>query len=301
MQEDWFKHVLYGFIYGDCFGFPYEERLSKFLKDETIEWKGFGAYVQPAGTFGYPTSLMLATIHSLKQGFSDTDIMTEYTYWQNNKAFTQNNATFFIPSGIDNALRTYQNGVRPYWCGNVIKDLDQGNTLIRMLAYMKYDPMLKSKNFETYARMFECSDESMFCSILYSKLILEGSKKKSFKDSLIGSLNECGSLNPQYEIYKNRVIRKLNQKHLVQELDNPSSFAILISSLYALAHYKDLPSFMSELVKYGEYASSRCAVGTSLLYAFDKATTISDNWNIFTGDTCIFDDVRRIRVRDSID
>lgn len=66
------KSAIYGFIIGDCLGVPFE--FKKRGSFHCTDMVGHGTHNQPAGTWSDDTSMMLATLDSLKQSEGRVDV-----------------------------------------------------------------------------------------------------------------------------------------------------------------------------------------------------------------------------------
>src|SRR3712207_9492710 len=66
------KSAIYGFIIGDCLGVPFE--FKKRGSFHCTDMVGHGTHNQPAGTWSDDTSMMLATLDSLKQSEDRVDV-----------------------------------------------------------------------------------------------------------------------------------------------------------------------------------------------------------------------------------
>ena len=118
--------AVFGLVIGDALGVPYEfKRRGTF---ECTGMTGYGSHYQPAGTWSDDTSLMLATLKSLKDrhGKVDTeDIRKNFLRWYNDREFTADGTLFDV--GITTS-RALESG-RPC-CG----ENDNGNgSLMRIL------------------------------------------------------------------------------------------------------------------------------------------------------------------------
>lgn len=99
------RGAIYGFIVGDALGVPYE-----FKKRGTFECTGmaeYGTWKQPKGTWSDDTSMMLATMDSLKKcGKIDVvDMRTRFSSWLYENKYTANGDVFDVGNTTAEALR----------------------------------------------------------------------------------------------------------------------------------------------------------------------------------------------------
>lgn len=107
-KED-FTNALYGFIVGDALGVPFE-----FLDREILEeinpkgMVGFGTFNEPPGSWSDDTSMVLATVDSLKEGLDYKDLADKYLDWLVHEKYTQRGYVFDVGTTTKNSLFNYQ-------------------------------------------------------------------------------------------------------------------------------------------------------------------------------------------------
>lgn len=135
------KAGILGFAVGDALGVPIEftnrENLQKY---PVTEMTGFGTYKVPEGTWSDDTSLMLATMDSIREikDIFFEDIMSKFAEWVNNSKYTATNELFDIGISTKNAINNYIDGNDAMNCG--MKGVrDNGNgSLMRILPFVYY-------------------------------------------------------------------------------------------------------------------------------------------------------------------
>lgn len=98
------KDAIYGFIVGDALGVPYEfETRGTF---ECTEMVGYGTWNQPVGTWSDDSSMLLATLDSIKQRgeINIEDMRSRFVDWWKRGEYTANGDVFDIGGTTFNAL-----------------------------------------------------------------------------------------------------------------------------------------------------------------------------------------------------
>ena len=140
MNNIW-KSGIYGLIIGDAMGVPVEfgtreERKNNPIKDMT----GYGTYNQPEGTWSDDSSMVLATLASIKdKGRIDyKDIMDRFHDWCMYGEYTPFGEVFDIGIATSRAVMKYSNGAKPLESGGKT-EWDNGNgSLMRILPVCLY-------------------------------------------------------------------------------------------------------------------------------------------------------------------
>lgn len=140
MNNIW-KSGIYGLIIGDAMGVPVEfgtreERKNNPIKDMT----GYGTYNQPEGTWSDDSSMVLATLASIKdKGRIDyKDIMDRFHDWCMYGEYTPFGEVFDIGIATSRAVMKYSNGAKPIESGGKT-EWDNGNgSLMRILPVCLY-------------------------------------------------------------------------------------------------------------------------------------------------------------------
>lgn len=132
------KSGIYGFIVGDALGVPYEfmERGSFYA----TTMMGYGTHNQPEGTWSDDTSMMLATLDSIKEcGRIDCkDMMQKYCNWYFDSAYTANGDVFDVGNTCLDAMLRFRKDENIETCGGT-DDYDNGNgALMRILPLAFY-------------------------------------------------------------------------------------------------------------------------------------------------------------------
>jgi ADP-ribosylglycohydrolase len=133
MNTEYLNGIL-GFIVGDAMGVPYEFITRDIMEEiPATEMIGYGTHYQPKGTWSDDTSMTLATLDSLKNGYDATDIMNKYVAWYTNGKYTANGNLFDIGGTTERAIWNYMETKDISTCGCKTQ-FDNGNgSLMRML------------------------------------------------------------------------------------------------------------------------------------------------------------------------
>lgn len=112
------KGALYGFILGDCIGAPYENKIRDTFK--CTDMVGGGTWKQPAGTWTDDTSLLLATMYSIKKKrkIDKEHLMKCYLAWFEKGLFAVDNYRFDIGNTTYRALDSQTPQGEKYDAGN---------------------------------------------------------------------------------------------------------------------------------------------------------------------------------------
>ena len=131
-----------GLAVGDAMGVPEEFRPRQELDlDPVTDFRAYGTFSQPAGTWSDDTSLTLCLLDSLSGGLDYGDIMEKFQDWKDRGAYTPYGEAFDMGRTTVNALYKFKMGTPPARCGGD-QPTDNGNgSLMRILpaAFYLYD------------------------------------------------------------------------------------------------------------------------------------------------------------------
>ena len=140
MDNIW-KSGIYGLIIGDAMGVPVEFTSREDRKKNPItDMTGYGTYNQPEGTWSDDSSMVLATLASIRdRGRIDyKDIMDRFHNWCMYGAYTPFDNVFDIGVATSRAIMKYSNGAKPLESGGET-EWDNGNgSLMRILPICLY-------------------------------------------------------------------------------------------------------------------------------------------------------------------
>lgn len=111
--------AIFGLAIGDALGVPYEfKKRGTFLCTDMV---GYGTHSQPAGTWSDDTSMVLATLDSLKSSdgkIVPTDMFERFNRWIRNSQYTAHGEVFDAGIATCTALRTGKPQTGEYDNGN---------------------------------------------------------------------------------------------------------------------------------------------------------------------------------------
>ena len=107
--DDKIKGVFFGAIVGDALGVPVEFKSRKYLKTNPVkDMLEFGVHEQPKGTWSDDSSLILATIAGLENGYDKFSIIDNFCNWYFNNEFTPHREVFDCGGQTSDALFYYK-------------------------------------------------------------------------------------------------------------------------------------------------------------------------------------------------
>lgn len=138
-MKNYYLDGIMGLIVGDALGVPYEfSRREKLADEPATDMIGYGTYNVPAGTWSDDSSMALATLDSLRNGYDPDDIMRNFVDWLKNGEYTPFGEVFDVGCTCSRAIEDYSvNGdINSCGCGN---SDDNGNgSLMRILPACIY-------------------------------------------------------------------------------------------------------------------------------------------------------------------
>ena len=121
-KNSWLDGIM-GLVVADALGVPVEFTHREELKKNPVTgMRGYGTYNLPEGSWSDDTSMTLATISSLKNGFDLKDMMDKFAEWMTTGAYTPFGEVFDIGGTCSAAITHY--GVCSTAAGTVAKDVD---------------------------------------------------------------------------------------------------------------------------------------------------------------------------------
>ena len=116
---------------------------------------GYGTCNQPAGTWSDDSSMLLATLRSLRNGFDITDMMERFCQWMVHGRYTPYGEAFDVGRGTRMSIIRYLKDKDVMTCGGT-SGWDNGNgSLMRILPVALYCSE-KARNYEiTYDQAYE--------------------------------------------------------------------------------------------------------------------------------------------------
>ena len=138
MKNIWLNGIM-GVVVGDALGVPVEFSSRNELKiNPLVKMEGYGSYDVPEGTWSDDSSMMLATLDSLKNGYNPADIMEKFADWLVEGKYTPFGEAFDVGRTCLRAIMNYLKGQDITKCGGT-SELDNGNgSLMRIMPICLY-------------------------------------------------------------------------------------------------------------------------------------------------------------------
>ena len=134
-----YRNGMLGLIVGDALGVPAEFKNRQMLKADSVTgMREYGSHMQPMGTWSDDSSMALATLVSLNDGYDIYDIAEQFSRWDKEEIYTPFGEVFDIGYTCNRAIANFQNTGNPYTCG-MTGERDNGNgSLMRILPACIY-------------------------------------------------------------------------------------------------------------------------------------------------------------------
>ncbi len=139
MKTNFFNAALFGAAIGDALGVPVEFTSRVFLSQNPVDdFRGYGVWHQPPGTFSDDSSLLFCTAESLCNGYDLNDIAARFVQWMTKGYWGAHNVIFDIGGVTRDAIQRLQRGISPTLSGGE-RETDNGNSsLMRILPMAFY-------------------------------------------------------------------------------------------------------------------------------------------------------------------
>jgi len=134
----WLDGIM-GVVVGDALGVPVEFfRQEELTKNPVKKMLGYGTHNLPAGSWSDDSSMMLATLDSLRNGYDLRDIMDKFVEWYEKGKYTPYGIVFDIGLTCESAISDYRYGADVTACG-MCGEYDNGNgSLMRIMPICLY-------------------------------------------------------------------------------------------------------------------------------------------------------------------
>jgi ADP-ribosylglycohydrolase len=127
-----------GLVVGDALGVPCKEKSRDYMRNNPVNGMVGLDDEFPAGTWSDDSSMTLATLDSLKDGYNPEDIMKKFVEWLYEDEYTPNGNGFGAGDTCAKAIEKYDMGEDLHTCGGT-KERDNGNgSLMRILPICLY-------------------------------------------------------------------------------------------------------------------------------------------------------------------
>ncbi len=292
-MKNYVKGSIIGAIVGDAMGVPYEFSTQKEMKQKPCTtMTGNGTYNQPTGTWSDDSSMIIATMDSLKNGLDYEDMIDKFCDWIFNAKYTPHDDVFDYGKTTYKALENRNlDHKEPLSCG-MTGERDNGNgSLMRILPasiYCYYNEIPTSEqikiinNISSLTHAHRISEDS--CNI-YNFIIQEILKsKEENKEEPLNELITMGldKSRQYYDSKKHEEFHRIYSTLLLDEDRDIGSTGYVVDSLETAIHisyftdsYKN--SILDTVNLGGDTDTNAVITGgiTGLYYGYDK---IPDEW-----------------------
>lgn len=188
-----------GAIVGDALGVPFEfDPRSQIAYAPAKDMIGYGTYDQPPGTWSDDSSLILCTIHALKDGYDLGQIAEVFVDWFETGLWTPHGTVFDIGFTTKNVIDRLSKGEDPRYSGEVEEHTNGNGSLMRIIpmAYHLLDEKAVDLRYDRVAEVSAISHahvRSKLCCFYYTELaryLIKGAKLESALDAANETLRE---------------------------------------------------------------------------------------------------------------
>lgn len=146
MKKNMWLDAVMGTVVGDALGVPVEFKSRIELeRNPVVGMREYGTHYQPAGTWSDDSSMMLATLDSLSNGYDLEDMMVKFALWVEEGEYTPYGEVFDIGNTCSRAIMQYCVAGDIKSCGRKT-EMDNGNgSLMRIMPICLY-AYTKQKN-----------------------------------------------------------------------------------------------------------------------------------------------------------
>lgn len=132
-ENIWLAGIM-GVVVGDALGVPVEFSTREDLAEKPVEnMRGYGTYNVPEGTWSDDTSLTLATLESLRNGYDLNDIMCKFAEWLETGKYTPFGNVFDVGITTEMAIKKFTKTKDAKSCGGRNEDENGNGSLMRIL------------------------------------------------------------------------------------------------------------------------------------------------------------------------
>jgi len=137
-QNIWLDGIM-GVAVGDALGVPISSTDRKILKKNPVtEMLGYCAFYIPPGSWSDDTSMTLATLDSLRNGYNLHDIMKRFVRWLKEAEYTPFGRTFDVGNICQRGISRYQRTQDVKNCGGDKEDENGNGSLMRIMPMCLY-------------------------------------------------------------------------------------------------------------------------------------------------------------------
>lgn len=281
--------ALFGFVCGDMIGVPVEfENRTERKEDPVKEARAYGTYNQPLGTWSDDTSLMLALIDCINNGFSMLALADGFVKFLRQAKYTPYGKVFDIGNTTITAITNIEKGIPYSKCGG-IDESDNGNGSLMRILPMGLIWGEKSDEemillIEDISKITHGHPRSIFACLFYAYLIKEVlvyDSKEVALDSTIKFFNQSifdEKYKQEREIYK----RIFSKDILLANENAIKSTGYVVDSLEAAIWCfllgNSTKNIILKAVNLGGDTDTIAAIAGGLAGAFYGIHDVPNNW-----------------------
>lgn len=274
-----------GLVVGDALGVPAEfQPRERLARDPVKGMRGHGSHNQPPGTWSDDSSLALATLVALLQGYDPDRIMADFARWWSEGYMTPHGVVFDIGITTSVAIQRYNMKCgRDEWGGQAVSANGNGS-LMRILPLSLFvsrcpTPEIISRSFEISA-LTHAHIRSELCCAYYSLLVRELLKGTALKDAMNAASAELAPSVPPEE--KGVLARVLSGSVVEEPTKNirGSGYVVrcLEAALWCNARHNSYADTVLAAVNLGEDTDTTAAVAGGLAGIRHGIAAIPDEW-----------------------
>ena len=134
-----YKNGIMGLVIADALGVPYEfKSREKIKQNPCVDMIGHGTFNVEAGCWSDDSSMTLATLDSLQNGYNPIDIMNKFIDWYKKDAYTPFGEVFDMGMATGDAMDNYLNTKDITTCGLTSEYSNGNGSLMRILPICIY-------------------------------------------------------------------------------------------------------------------------------------------------------------------
>ncbi|MCV6630793.1 MAG: ADP-ribosylglycohydrolase family protein [Flavobacteriaceae bacterium] len=131
--------ALFGQAIGDALGVPVEFTSRSSLQANPVtDYRAFGCWNQPAGTFSDDSSMLFCTVESLLHGYHLEDMANRFVQWYTEGYWGAHHKVFDIGGTTRRSLDRIQQGESPLYSGEWEEENNGNGSLMRILPLVFY-------------------------------------------------------------------------------------------------------------------------------------------------------------------
>ncbi len=137
-KDIWLSGIM-GVVVGDALGVPIEFCSREELEEHPVTTMiGYGTYDQPEGTWSDDSSMTLATLDSIKNGYDLKDIMDKFVDWFKDGEYTPFGEVFDVGVTTYKAIYQYEKELDVRTCGEISERSNGNGSLMRIMPVCLY-------------------------------------------------------------------------------------------------------------------------------------------------------------------